>query len=57
MGCEVNGPGEASEADFGLAGARGGNLLLFSKGQKIKKIHKNEAIDELVGEIKKIIHI
>ena len=55
MGCEVNGPGEASEADFGLAGARGGHLLLFSKGQKIKKIHKNEAINELIDEITKII--
>jgi len=55
MGCEVNGPGEASEADFGLAGAKGGRLLLFSKGQKIKKVHKNEAVDELVNEIKKLI--
>jgi (E)-4-hydroxy-3-methylbut-2-enyl-diphosphate synthase len=57
MGCEVNGPGEASEADIGLAGARGGNLLLFSKGKKIKKVHKSEAIAELADEIKKIIHI
>ena len=55
MGCEVNGPGEASEADFGLAGARGGHLLLFLKGEKIKKVHKNEAIGELISEIKKII--
>ena len=55
MGCEVNGPGEASEADFGLAGTRGSRLLLFSKGRKIKKVHKNEAVDELVNEIKKII--
>jgi len=55
MGCEVNGPGEASEADFGLAGARGGHLLLFSKGREMKKIHKNEAINELISGIEKII--
>ncbi len=53
MGCEVNGPGEASEADFGMAGARGGNLLLFARGEKIKKVHSTEAISMLLDEIEK----
>jgi (E)-4-hydroxy-3-methylbut-2-enyl-diphosphate synthase len=55
MGCEVNGPGEASEADFGLAGARGGYLALFAKGKKIKKVHKDEASAALLKEIEKKI--
>lgn len=51
MGCEVNGPGEASEADFGLAGARGGNVVLFARGEKIKKIHRSQAVAALAEEI------
>jgi (E)-4-hydroxy-3-methylbut-2-enyl-diphosphate synthase len=43
MGCEVNGPGEASHADIGIAGARSGQFLLFSKGQKIDKIKAADA--------------
>lgn len=42
MGCVVNGPGEASHADFGIAGAGSGNFLLFEKGVRLKKIHKTE---------------
>ncbi len=51
MGCEVNGPGEASEADFGLAGGQNGRMLLFAKGEKIKTVNIADAIDELVKAI------
>lgn len=51
MGCEVNGPGEAKEADVGVACFRGG-ALLFAKGKKIKKIKLNEIKNELLGHIK-----
>jgi (E)-4-hydroxy-3-methylbut-2-enyl-diphosphate synthase len=53
MGCEVNGPGEAAEADFGLAGARGGSMILFARGEKIRKIPMGEAVDALLSEIEK----
>ncbi|MFH1856710.1 MAG: flavodoxin-dependent (E)-4-hydroxy-3-methylbut-2-enyl-diphosphate synthase [Candidatus Omnitrophota bacterium] len=51
MGCEVNGPGEAKEADVGVACSRGG-ALLFAKGEKIKKINLTEIEKELIGYIK-----
>ncbi|MCL1864741.1 MAG: flavodoxin-dependent (E)-4-hydroxy-3-methylbut-2-enyl-diphosphate synthase [Spirochaetes bacterium] len=51
MGCEVNGPGEASEADFGLAGGQNGKMLLFAKGERIKTISINGAVKELVDTI------
>lgn len=41
MGCIVNGPGEAAEADFGIAGAGNGQFLLFKKGEKINTIDAN----------------
>ena len=53
MGCVVNGPGEAHEADIGIAGGRG-EALLFAHGQAIKKIGEREIIPELIKEIKKI---
>lgn len=46
MGCVVNGPGEASAADCGIAGGVGEGLL-FKKGQIIKKVPQNELVDEL----------
>jgi (E)-4-hydroxy-3-methylbut-2-enyl-diphosphate synthase len=55
MGCEVNGPGEASHADVGIAGARNGNFLLFSKGQIISKIKQAELINMLENEIEKLV--
>lgn len=55
MGCEVNGPGEASHADAGLAGGRGGSMLLFARGEKIKKVHKDSAIRELSDEVERIV--
>jgi len=51
MGCEVNGPGEASHADFGLAGARKGRVLLFSKGKKMHLVDSSDAADELVKAV------
>ncbi len=51
MGCAVNGPGEAREADIGIAGGVG-EALLFKKGEIIRKIKEDRLIDELVEEIK-----
>lgn len=51
MGCAVNGPGEAREADIGIAGGKG-EALLFKKGQIIKKIKEESLISELIEEIK-----
>ena len=53
MGCVVNGPGEAREADIGIAGGKG-EALLFKKGETIRKIDENNLIDELIDEIKKM---
>ncbi len=53
MGCIVNGPGEAHEADIGIAGGRG-EALLFAHGQTIGKIKEDEIIPTLIKEIKKI---
>ena len=53
MGCAVNGPGEAREADIGIAGGDGCGLL-FKKGEIIRKIDENNLIDELIFEISKM---
>ena len=53
MGCIVNGPGEAHEADIGIAGGVG-EALLFAHGQTIGKVTENEIIPALIREIKKI---
>ena len=50
MGCAVNGPGEAREADIGIAGGKGEGLL-FKKGQIIRKIKEEDIIEELKKEI------
>ncbi len=52
MGCIVNGPGEAREADIGIAGGRG-KAVLFKKGKLIKKIDEKNIVDEVISEIKK----
>jgi len=51
MGCAVNGPGEAREADIGIAGGIGEGLL-FKKGEIVRKISEDKLIDELIREIK-----
>lgn len=50
MGCAVNGPGEAKEADLGIAGGQG-EFLLFIKGEIVRKIPQENAIEELIKEI------
>jgi len=50
MGCEVNGPGEAREADFGLAGGNG-EALIFKHGKVIKKVKQSEMLDALIKAI------
>jgi (E)-4-hydroxy-3-methylbut-2-enyl-diphosphate synthase len=50
MGCAVNGPGEAREADIGIAGGDR-EFLLFKKGEKIRKLPVENAVDELINEI------
>lgn len=50
MGCAVNGPGEAKEADLGIAGGKG-EFLLFVKGNIIRKVPKDKIIEELIKEI------
>lgn len=53
MGCPVNGPGEAREADIGIAGGNGEGLI-FLKGKIIKKVKEEELLEELVKEIEKM---
>lgn len=50
MGCAVNGPGEAREADIGIAGGDGVGLL-FKKGEGIRKVPEDQLLEELIREI------
>ena len=50
MGCVVNGPGEAREADIGIAGGKGEGLL-FKKGKILRKVSEDKIVDELIREI------
>ena len=50
MGCAVNGPGEARDADIGIAGGNGEGLI-FKKGEIVKKVPEDQLIDELMKEI------
>ncbi len=50
MGCEVNGPGEAREADIGIAGGKGCGLI-FKKGQIVAKVPEEELLNKLLAEI------
>ncbi|MEG2787844.1 MAG: flavodoxin-dependent (E)-4-hydroxy-3-methylbut-2-enyl-diphosphate synthase [Romboutsia sp.] len=52
MGCAVNGPGEAREADIGIAGGKGEGLL-FKKGEIVRKIKGTDLVNELLDEINK----
>ncbi len=54
MGCVVNGPGEAREADIGIAGARGQGVL-FRKGELLRKIPEDRLAQVLVEEVKKLV--
>lgn len=50
MGCAVNGPGEARDADIGIAGGNG-ECLIFKKGEIIKKVPQENIVQELMNEI------
>ena len=50
MGCIVNGPGEAREADIGIAGGDG-CALIFKKGEILRKVPENEVVEQLLKEI------
>ena len=54
MGCVVNGPGEAREADVGIAGGIGEGLI-FRKGEVLRKVPEEKIVDELFMEIDKIL--
>ncbi|EGK13026.1 flavodoxin-dependent (E)-4-hydroxy-3-methylbut-2-enyl-diphosphate synthase [Kroppenstedtia eburnea] len=53
LGCAVNGPGEAKEADIGIAGGRGEGLL-FRHGKTIRKVPEDQMVEELKKEIDKL---
>jgi (E)-4-hydroxy-3-methylbut-2-enyl-diphosphate synthase len=55
MGCVVNGPGEAREADIGVAGGRGQGVL-FKKGEVLKKFPESELAVVLIREVNKMVH-
>ena len=50
MGCVVNGPGEAREADIGIAGGRGVGVL-FKKGEVVRNVNENEMFDVIIHEV------
>ena len=54
MGCVVNGPGEAREADIGVAGGRGQGVL-FKKGEVVKKLPEEDLAEVLIKEVKKFV--
>ncbi len=53
MGCPVNGPGEAKNADIGIAGGRGQGLI-FKHGEVVRKVPEDQLIDELFKEIERL---
>ncbi len=53
MGCVVNGPGEAREADIGVAGGNGVGII-FKKGKVWKKVSENELMDVFMAELEKM---
>jgi (E)-4-hydroxy-3-methylbut-2-enyl-diphosphate synthase len=50
MGCVVNGPGEAREADVGIAGGSG-RVAIFKKGKVVRTVDESSAVEELIKEI------
>ena len=53
MGCAVNGPGEAREADLGIAGGHGEGLII-KKGEIIRKVPEQELLSEFEKELKQM---
>ena len=54
MGCVVNGPGEAKDADLGIAGGNG-SCLIFKKGEPYKKVADTQAEEEFFKEIRLLL--
>jgi len=52
MGCVVNGPGEAREADIGIAGGKGLGVL-FKKGRVVRKVPEEKLVETLLGEVER----
>ena len=52
MGCEVNGPGEAKDADVGTA-AGAGRAVIFRKGEKVRVVPESEMLSALMEEVEK----
>lgn len=52
MGCEVNGPGEAKDADVGIAGGNG-RAVIFRKGAKARVVPEAEMLEALMSEVEK----
>jgi (E)-4-hydroxy-3-methylbut-2-enyl-diphosphate synthase len=53
MGCVVNGPGEAREADVGLAAGRG-SATLFVHGEPVRTVPEADMVDELMAEVERL---
>jgi (E)-4-hydroxy-3-methylbut-2-enyl-diphosphate synthase len=53
MGCVVNGPGEAREADLGITGA-GKEIIIFRKGEIVKRVRREDALREFTEELEKL---
>ena len=53
MGCVVNGPGDAREADIGIAGGKG-RAVIFRKGEVLRTVDERDAVDALMAEIEKM---
>jgi (E)-4-hydroxy-3-methylbut-2-enyl-diphosphate synthase len=53
MGCPVNGPGEAKAADYGVAGASDGKVVLFAKGEPLGVFPESEALERLLDAMGK----
>ena len=53
MGCVVNGPGEAKDADIGIAGADGMGVI-FKKGKVIKTVKEEDLLSELIFEVNQL---
>ena len=54
LGCAVNGPGEAREADLGIAGGKESGLL-FRKGELIRRVPEDRLVDALEEEVRKLV--
>jgi (E)-4-hydroxy-3-methylbut-2-enyl-diphosphate synthase len=54
MGCAVNGPGEAKEADLGVAGGKGEGLI-FRRGELLRKVKEEEIVDAFIQEAQNLV--